>query len=85
MSYTHLLYHIVFGTKDHRPLIAHTWEAEMYRYLGGIIRNHKGEPIEINGMPDHIHLLVRLSAILAVSDVLRALKSEFIEMGETKS
>ena len=38
MSHTHLLYHLVFGTKDRMPLISHDWEAELYKYLGGIIR-----------------------------------------------
>ncbi len=47
----------------------------MYRYLGGIILGHKSEPLEINGMPDHVHLLVRLSPVIAVSDLMRALKA----------
>ena len=60
MSHTHFLYHIVFGTKDHIPLIAESWESELYRYLGAIIKNHRGEAIEINGMPDHAHVLAGL-------------------------
>lgn len=75
MSYVQLYLHIVFGTKDRVPLIAHTWEDEMYRYLGGIIRGQKGEPIEINGMPDHVHVLTRLSPVIAVSDLLREPKA----------
>ena len=65
----------MFGTKDHVPLIAESWQSELYRYLGGIIRNHRGEAVEINGMPDHVHLLVRLDPRGAISDVLRELKS----------
>ena len=61
MSHTRFLYHIVFGTKDRSPLIAERWESELYRYLAGIVKNHKGELIEINGMPDHVHLLVLLA------------------------
>ena len=75
MSYAQLYYHIVFGTKDHLPLIAHSWEDEMYRYLGGIIRGQKGEPIEINGMPEHVHVLTRLSPVVAILDLLRELKA----------
>ena len=75
MSYAQLYFHIVFGTKDHVPLIADSWEDEMYRYLGGIIRGQKSEPIEINGMPDHVHLLVRLSPVIAISDLMRELKA----------
>jgi REP element-mobilizing transposase RayT len=75
MSQTHFLFHIVFGTKDRMPLISQTWEGELYKYLGGIIRNHSGEAIEINGMPDHIHLLARLGLKTPFSDLMRELKS----------
>ena len=41
-------------------MIATSWESELYKYLGGIVRGWKGIAIEINGMPDHVHLLVLL-------------------------
>lgn len=75
MSHTHLLYHLVFGTKNHVPLISPAWETELYKYLGGIIKNHKGEPIEINGMPEHVHVLTRLEPVEALSDFMRELKA----------
>lgn len=64
MSHTHFLYHIVFGTKDRMPLISERWENELYKYLAGIIKNHGGEPIEIDGMPDHVHIFTRLAEIM---------------------
>lgn len=60
MSHTRLLYHIVFRTKGGEPLIGFSWESELYKYLGGIVKGLKGIAIEINGMPDHVHLLVLL-------------------------
>jgi REP element-mobilizing transposase RayT len=44
--------------------------------MGGIIRNQGGKTIEIGDMPDHVHCLARLPARKAVSDILRALKSD---------
>jgi REP element-mobilizing transposase RayT len=75
MSHTHFLFHIVFGTKDRFPLIAESWEPEFHKYLGGIVKNHSGEAIEINGMPDHVHLLVRLGPHEAFKDLMRELKA----------
>jgi REP element-mobilizing transposase RayT len=75
MSYAQLYFHIVFATKDRLPLIAHAWEDEMYRYLGGIIRGLKCVPIEINGMPEHLHILLRMSPVIAISDLMRELKA----------
>ena len=60
MSHTRFLYHIVFRTKGGEPLIGPSWENELYKYLGGIVKGLKGIAIEINGMPDHVHLLVLL-------------------------
>lgn len=84
MSHTHFLFHIVFGTKDRVPLISETWESEMYRYLGGIIKGHKGIPIEINGMPDHVHLLVRLGPVDAFADLMRELKASSSKWAKQK-
>jgi REP element-mobilizing transposase RayT len=75
MSHTHFLYHIVFGTKGRLPFIGSDWEAGLYGYLGGIVKNHNGKAIIINGMPDHVHLLVRLQPVESFSDLLRDLKA----------
>ena len=75
MSHTHFLYHIVFGTKHRLPLISETWESELHRYIGGIIKNNNGEAIEINGMPDHEHMLVRLPPVGEFSTFMRDLKA----------
>ncbi len=73
---TNLLYHLVFSTKGRVPLINGEIQAPLYDYMGGIIRNQGGKAIEIGGMPDHVHCLARFPARKAVSDMLRALKSD---------
>ena len=75
MSYTNLLYHIVFGTKGRLPLITKEGKADFYKYLGGTIRGLGGTAFEINGIEDHVHLLVKIPPTIAVSDFLRDLKS----------
>lgn len=75
MSHTHFLYHIVFATKDHMPFIRAAWELELYGYLAGIVRNCGGIVLEINGMPEHVHLLIRLGADIKFSDFMRELKA----------
>lgn len=74
-TYTKLLYHIVFSTKNREPWIDPAWRPELHAYIGGIVRNRKGELLAAGGIPDHIHLLVRLAADRSVSDVLRDIKS----------
>lgn len=74
-SYTNLIYHIVFSTKDRRPVITPERQDRLYDYIGGIIRGLGGISLGINGMDDHAHLLAKLRPDKAVSDVLRDLKA----------
>ena len=74
-SYTNLLYHIIFSTKDRRPLITEAYQPRLYDYIGGTVRNLGGISLELNGTEDHVHLLAKLRPDKAVSDVLRALKA----------
>ena len=74
-SYTNLLYHIVFSTKERRPLITPTLKVELYPYIGGIIRNERGILLEIGGMPDHVHLVTKFRADTSVADMLRLTKT----------
>jgi putative transposase len=75
MSYTNLLYHVVYGTKGRAPLINADLKADLHKYLGGIVRGLGCVPIEINGMSDHVHLMVRIRPTISVSEFLSKLKS----------
>ena len=74
-SYTNLLYHIVFSTKDRRPFITPEHEVQLHDYVGGTIRSIGGISLALNGTEDHIHLLAKLRPDRALSDVLRDLKA----------
>ena len=74
-THTNLLFHVVYSTKHRRNLITHDVQERLFEYIGGIVREQKGKLIEIGGMPDHVHILTRLSPTLAVSDALRVTKA----------
>jgi len=75
MSYTQLIYHIVIRTKYSQPTIVNEHSEELYRYIYGFIRNKKSLLYRINGMPDHIHILVGLHSTLPLSDFVKELKT----------
>jgi putative transposase len=56
-------------------LIAHPWEQNLYAYLSGIIKNLGGHTIEINGMPDHAHILTELDLKTPFPDRMREIKA----------
>lgn len=56
-------------------MISPELKPKLYEYVGGTIRGLGGIALEINGMADHIHLLVKLKPTILFSDFLRDLKS----------
>ena len=74
MSYTKLLYHIVFRTKHGKNTIPEQHEKELYAYIMGIVENKKSKLYRIGGMPNHIHLLVDMHPTFALSDFMKELK-----------
>ena len=74
-SYTNLLYHLVFSTKDRRPFLTDLYVTRLYEYIGGTIRGMGGISLELNGTEDHVHVLAKFRPDKALSDVLRELKA----------
>ena len=75
MSYTKLLYHIVFSTKYRRATIPDDQSEKLYRYIWGFVKNQKSILYRVNGAPDHLHLFVELHSTVAVADFVRRLKN----------
>ena len=76
MSYTNLLYHIVYGTKDRLPLITNELRPDLHRFLGGLVNDLHGTPLEINGVADHVHVLARIKPVISISEFLSKFKSQ---------
>jgi putative transposase len=74
-TYTNLLYHIVFSTKNRQPQITPAIQADLYEYIGGILRGESGVLLEIGGMPDHLHLLAKLKPTHSIAEILKRIKA----------
>ena len=71
-SLSKILLHVVFSTKDRRPLLRDgTFRTEMHRYLGGILKGLDCPPIIVGGVDDHVHLLCILSRTVAPADMVK--------------
>lgn len=75
-TYTKLIYHIVFATAGRRPSLDGAWVSDLYALMGGMIRQRGGKAEAIGGMPDHVHLCVRLRTTPSLADVLREVKAK---------
>lgn len=72
---SNLLVHVIFSTKDRKPLITSDLRQDVFAYMGGIARELKAKALLINGMPDHVHMLVELPPALSVAEMMRVVKT----------
>ena len=77
MSNTYTQFHMqfVFATKFRTALIMPSWEEELYRYITGIVQKNDHEMLCINGMPDHLHILIGFGTTQSVESLLRDIKA----------
>jgi putative transposase len=73
-SHRQILYHIVFGTKDRKPVLPDRSCEDLYKYIWGIIKGHHCNLYRINGVSDHIHILSDLHPTIALGDYIKNIK-----------
>ena len=74
-TFSNLLVHVIFSTKDRIASIRPEWRLDLHAYLGGIIRQLGGRALAINGTADHVHLLLSMPAALSVAEAVRVIKA----------
>ena len=74
-TYTQLYFHLIFAVQGRANLISPKWKEELNKYITGIITNKGQKLIAINGMPDHLHLLIGMKPDCNLSDLLRDVKA----------
>jgi putative transposase len=75
-TYTQLHNHIVFATKYRAGSILPSWNNDLHKYITGIVQNHDHKMLQINNMPDHIHMLLGMKPHQSLSSLLRIVKSD---------
>ncbi len=76
MSHTNCLYHIVFNTYNRANTIPFAHREELYRFIWSLLMKRNCRLLRINGMPNHVHILVDIAPTLALSDIVGELKRE---------
>lgn len=73
---TNLLVHVIFSTKERRPLLKEEIRPRLFAYMGGIVRDLGGTALSINGTDDHLHLLISMPATASIAEIMRVVKSK---------
>jgi REP element-mobilizing transposase RayT len=75
-TYTQIHIQFVFAVKYRLALIANPWKNELHQYITGIIQNKTHKMLQINSMPDHLHLLIGFRPNENLSQLAQIVKSE---------
>ncbi|TVR36514.1 MAG: IS200/IS605 family transposase, partial [Cryomorphaceae bacterium] len=73
-TFSQIYIQVVFAVKGRRSAIHPSWEEELYKYITGIVINKNQKLLAINGMPDHIHILISMRPSCCLSDLVREIK-----------
>ena len=74
-TYTQIYIQVVFAVSARQCLIAREFKEELYKYMAGVIRNENQKLIAINGMSDHVHILIGLQPDMALSNLVKQIKA----------
>jgi REP element-mobilizing transposase RayT len=73
-SLTKIIIHVIYGTKNREPFLSKEIRSKLYAYTVGILDNQHCITLAINGVENHLHLLVILSKNIAVSKIVEEIK-----------
>jgi REP element-mobilizing transposase RayT len=74
-SLANIVVHLVFSTKNRRPLLRDEERGQLHAYITGILKNHDSPLIEINSVRDHIHILFAQSKNHVPAKIVEQVKS----------
>ncbi|MBS1913158.1 MAG: IS200/IS605 family transposase [Bacteroidetes bacterium] len=74
-TYTQIHIHLVFAVADRASLIHSGVKDGLYKYMTGVVQRRGHKLLAINGMPDHVHLLIGLRPEMALSSLVRDVKA----------
>lgn len=75
-SYTQVLYQVVFTVKDRLkyPCMNKSDRLLVFMYIKKVIENRDCHVYQINGVEDHLHILLSLHPSVALSDLIKDVK-----------
>ena len=66
--------HLIWTTYDRHPLITPELEADLFPVLCEMVERHGGKTLAVNGVPDHVHMLVKYSSTTRTCDLIKDVK-----------
>ena len=74
-TFSQIQIHVVFSVKARRKHLDKIWRTDLFKYMSGIILGKGAKPFLINGIEDHVHLLIGIQPKQRISDLIRDVKN----------
>jgi len=74
-TFSQIYIHLIFSVKSRYNLIHKNWKDELFKYITGIVKAKNQKLIIINGISNHIHILLGIKPDTRLSDLVRDIKS----------
>ena len=75
-TYTQLHIQLVFAVKYRAAMIQKEWKERLHQYITGIIQNNEHKILQVNSMPDHIHIFIGMRPNQSISALVQNVKAE---------
>ena len=75
-TYTQLHIQFVFAVKYRLALIEKGWKDELHKYITGIIQENGHKMLQVNSMPDHIHIFIGMRPTQSIAALVQNVKAE---------
>jgi len=73
-TYSQIYLQIIFAVQGRGSLISLAWQKELYKFITGLVKNKGQKLIVINGVQDHIHILLSINPSCRILDLVREIK-----------
>ena len=74
-TYSQVHLQFIFALKYRAALIKPAWEDELYKYMTGVVQRNDHKMLCVNGMPDHVHLLIGFRTTQSIADLMKDVKN----------
>ena len=75
-TYTQIHLQLIFAVQYRAAMIEPKWKTNLNKYIAGIVKNNKHKLVSINGMPDHLHILIGMRPHQSLSDLMQDIKGD---------
>ncbi len=75
-SYTQIHIQFIFAVKVRLAVIGSEWKDRLNQFITGIFQHNNHKMLQINSMPDHIHIFIGMRPHQSISALIQNVKTE---------